>query len=78
MKPIRVLFSPLSGRAYATRSYREDARYKAGTVVVTGDKTEVTAEVLSVAAQVLQGFGYSTDADRVRSALRELIQDGGL
>lgn len=42
MKPIRLFWSPLTQRIYATRSYREDRN---GFVVVTGAKDDVTNEV---------------------------------
>ena len=41
-KPIRVFWSPLSQRFYATRSYREDPR---GFVTVTGEQFDVTDDI---------------------------------
>ena len=41
-KPIRVFFSELSRRFYATRAYRIDAK---GIVTVTGEKFDVTNEI---------------------------------
>lgn len=42
MKPIRVFYSELSRRFYATRSYRDE---KNGLVTVTGDKSDVTDDI---------------------------------
>ena len=41
-KPIRVFYSVLTGRFYATRAYRID---NAGLVVVTGQKFDVTNDI---------------------------------
>lgn len=41
-KPIRVFYSPLSGRFYASQHYREEAN---GIVVVTGAKYDVTNDI---------------------------------
>jgi hypothetical protein len=41
-KPIRVFFSALSRRFYATKAYRVDDR---GIVTVTGKKYDVTNEI---------------------------------
>lgn len=42
MKPIRVFFSPLSRRFYASRAYKEDTK---GIVTITGDKFDVTNDI---------------------------------
>jgi hypothetical protein len=44
-KPIRVFFSDLSQRFYATQHYREDTP---GVVIVTGDKFDVTDDIARV------------------------------
>jgi hypothetical protein len=44
-KPIRVFFSPLSRRFYASRTYRIDAN---GLVTVTGEKFDVTDDIASL------------------------------
>lgn len=41
-KPIRVFYSTLSGRFYASRAYRVDA---AGLVTITGEKFDVTNDI---------------------------------
>jgi hypothetical protein len=41
-KPIRVFWSPLSQRFYASRAYKEDPR---GFVTITGEKFDVTADI---------------------------------
>lgn len=41
-KPIRIFFSPLTRRFYATRSYREIAP---GQVECTGEKFDVTSDI---------------------------------
>ena len=40
-KPIRVFYSPLSGRFYASDRYREED----GMVVITGKKYDVTNDI---------------------------------
>lgn len=40
-RPIRVFYSPLSGRFYATSRYRHER----GHVVITGKKYEVTDDI---------------------------------
>ncbi len=47
-KPIRVFYSGLSRRFYATRAYRIDA---AGLVTVTGEKFDVTDDIAGLIAQ---------------------------
>lgn len=42
MKPIRVFFSPLTNNFYASRSYKEQ---KDGTVLITGQKFDVTQDI---------------------------------
>lgn len=41
-KPIRLFWSPLTRRIYATRSWKEDGP---GYVIVTGEKFDVTDDV---------------------------------
>ncbi len=48
LKPIRVFFSGLSGRFYATRAYKIDDR---GLVTVTGEKFDVTNDIASLIAK---------------------------
>lgn len=43
-KPIRIFWSTLSNRFYASRQYREDKRHP-GNVVIAGDKYDVTNEI---------------------------------
>ena len=47
-KPIRVFFSPLSRRFYATRAYTIDER---GMVTVTGEKFDVTNDIAGLIEQ---------------------------
>lgn len=42
MKPIRVFWSPLSQRFYASRAYKE---VKPGVVEITGHKFDVTDDI---------------------------------
>jgi len=56
--PIRLFRSPLTGRVYATRAYR---LYPGGEVVITGQKFDVTDEVLALAAEITKELG-SLDA----------------
>ena len=42
MKPIKVFYSELSGRFYATQYYKEDRR---GFVTITGKKYDVTDDI---------------------------------
>jgi hypothetical protein len=46
-KPIRVFFSELSRRFYATRAYKIDER---GFVTVTGEQFDVTNDIASLIA----------------------------
>ena len=41
-KPIHVFWSPLSGRFYASRAYKE---IKPGVIEITGEKFDVTDEI---------------------------------
>jgi len=52
--PIRLFRSPLTGRVYATRAYRV---YPDGGVKVTGQKFDVTDEVLALAAEITKELG---------------------
>jgi hypothetical protein len=42
MKPIRIFFSPLSRRFYASRAYKEEGK---GIVTITGEKFDVTNQI---------------------------------
>lgn len=44
-KPIRIFFSPLSRRFYASRAYREEGN---GLVTITGEKFDVTNEIANL------------------------------
>lgn len=44
-KPIRVFFSPLTRRFYATRAFRE---IRPGQVECTGDKFDVTNDIAAI------------------------------
>lgn len=44
-KPIRVFWSPLSRRLYATRAWRE---VKPGVIECTGDRFDVTDDIASI------------------------------
>ena len=46
--PIRVFFSTLSRRFYATRAYRIDPK---GIVTVTGEKFDVTDDIANLIAE---------------------------
>jgi hypothetical protein len=56
-KPIRVFYSPLSGRLYATRYYKIEN----GLVTVTGEKFDVTSDV--GAAVVENNLTFSVRAE---------------
>jgi len=60
-KPIRIFFSELSRRFYATRSYREDAR---GIVTITGEKFDVTNEIAGLIEQHDVTFIASKETER--------------
>lgn len=47
-KPIRIFFSELSCRFYATRAYRDEGN---GNVTVTGEKFDVTNEIAGLIEQ---------------------------
>jgi hypothetical protein len=47
-KPIRVFFSSLSRRFYATRAYREEEN---GLITVTGEKFDVTNDIAGLIEQ---------------------------
>ena len=47
-KPIRVFFSGLSQRFYATRAYREEEN---GLITVTGEKFDVTNDIVGLIQQ---------------------------
>ena len=54
MKPIRVFWSPLSRRFYASRAYKE---IKPGVVEITGEKFDVTQDIADQI--VTQGITFS-------------------
>jgi hypothetical protein len=62
-KPIRVFFSPLSRRFYASRAYKEEA---GGRVTITGEKFDVTNEIASLIEQNDIIFTRRPDADSER------------
>jgi len=47
-KPIRVFFSPLSRRFYASRAYRDEG---GGNVTITGEKFDVTNDIAQLIEQ---------------------------
>jgi hypothetical protein len=49
-KPIRVFFSELSHRFYATRAWQERTRNGKRYVVVTGEKFDVTNDIADLIA----------------------------
>ena len=48
MKPIRIFYSPLSGRIYATNRYKE---LDGGWLQVTGEKFDVTEQCVDAVRQ---------------------------
>lgn len=58
-KPIRVFYSNLSGRFYATRSYRE---VKPGVVQVTGEKFDVTNDIAAIIEREGITFGHADES----------------
>lgn len=44
-KPIRVFYSPLSGRFYAANRYRVEERDGREFVTITGEKYDVTSDI---------------------------------
>jgi len=51
-KPIRVFFSPLSNRFYATRAWREITAANGNRLIeVTGDKFDVTNDIAGLIRQ---------------------------
>lgn len=57
MKPIRIFYSTLTERLYATKFYRED---KNGRVVITGAKFDVTDEIGTLIDQYGIAFKKTT------------------
>ncbi len=47
-KPIRIFFSPLSRRFYASRAYRDEGN---GNVTITGEKFDVTNDIAGLIEQ---------------------------
>lgn len=52
IKPIRILYSPLSGRIYATTHYKIE---NDSVIVVTGKKTDVTDDI----GFIIQKYGIT-------------------
>jgi len=59
-KPIRVFWSPLTGRFHATQHYRETAP---GQVTITGRKWDVTNDIASVITERQITFSTKENAD---------------
>jgi hypothetical protein len=62
-KPIRVFFSPLSRRFYASRAYKEEAP---GVVTITGEKFDVTNDIAELFERYDVVFKRRDDADSKR------------
>lgn len=65
MKPIKVFWSPLGRRFYASRAYRE---VKPGVVLITGEKFDVTDDI---AAQIIKHDIVFTEKDKSMTDVRE-------
>ena len=61
MKPIRVFYSSLSGRFYASRAYKE---VKPGIIEVTGQKFDVTNDIAELIARYQVTFAEAEPAQR--------------
>ncbi len=61
MKPIRVFYSDLSGKFYATSAWKE---IKPGIVEVTGKKFDVTQDIASIIIEKDITFTERTDLER--------------
>lgn len=59
-KPIRVFFSPLSRRFYASSHYKEE---RPGLVTITGEKFDVTNQIGELIEQYDVVFKRREDAD---------------
>jgi hypothetical protein len=60
IKPIRVFWSPLSRKFYASRAYKE---IKPGVVEITGEKFDVTQDIAS--AIVENGVTFTEVVDKI-------------
>lgn len=67
-KPIRVFWSALSRRFYATRAWRE---VSPGVVECTGDKFDVTDDIASVIEREELTFTRVPDGERPKHVDRE-------
>jgi hypothetical protein len=70
IKPIRVFWSPLSRRFYASRSYKE---IKSGIVEITGEKFDVTQDI--AAAIMENGVTFTEVVDKVASTLSVISEE---
>ena len=70
IKPIRVFWSPLSRRFYASRAYKE---IKPGVVEITGDKFDVTQDI--AAAIMENGVTFTEVVDKVESTLNAISEE---
>lgn len=62
-KPIRVFFSPLSRRFYASNAYKEEGT---GLVTITGEKFDVTNDIAELIERYDVTFKVRDDADSER------------
>ena len=69
MKPIRVFWSPLGRRFYASRAYKQ---IKPGVVRITGEKYDVTDDI---AAQIVKhDLVFSRVTSEGQSERQEVLQ----
>lgn len=59
-KPIRVFWSPLSQRFYASRAYKEDPR---GFVTITGEQFDVTQDIAALVSKYDIVFSSKQEVD---------------
>jgi hypothetical protein len=67
-KPIRIFFSPLSRRFYATRAYKE---ISPGVVEVTGDKFDVTDDIADIVER------YKVEFAQVAEIIWDTVPNAG-
>lgn len=68
-KPIRVFWSPLSHRFYASRAYQQTSP---NTVTITGEKFDVTDDI---AAMVLKhDITFSKDAKTIEAGREDVTE----
>jgi len=60
-KPIRVFWSPLTERFYASNQYRDN---KDGTVTITGEKSDVTQDIARIIVKEEVTFTPRMEAKR--------------